>query len=867
MKLRRLLCVLLALSLLSCACLPASAAEGAFRLIAPEDWELPVGMSRTLDYAFSADVSDRALSWSSSAPAVASVDAWGRVTGLAAGEAVIAAETSGGLRAQATVRVAAAESSGAPHAAVVDYAGTPASEGESLQKLVTRYPSGDSGIPQEIQSVISSGDYTKYKTAQTADGAQWAVTGYGVLRTDSAAADARDREMRFMGDRYFYELDTSGGKVLGILPDGENGVWTVMASGVTHIAMTAMTGSEKAERMSADTQQYVSRRGMVAEARWDGTAWLPQETDNDGLWTAMYAAGELFRYASLRRELAAAPQDADLAARVAAAKKTAYLSTEAVLLLANISMRGGTVEALVRYQQEGKQQNKYLSPKALLEGGDPSVKMPDFSPSLITSSFKDKWLKPFSSASWADTEKKPDLAYAHQTRSLSGFVARTYSVESEPGYHAPDGSVYFSFASYSAAHPTAQGLSTNRAVNSESMAVEVDASGAIPQRLYDDLLTANGVDLTRVVYKGDTSTDELIGHFFLYKIAYDVLGGEDPEIGGIIADTMDGIAQHLSDNSYRLTDATGQPTTWGKMGRDYFYSYRWGAPSSPLTASVLLCAFKTAAYVTGAQRWEDEYRMLLQDSAYRYGEVAATHSARDMEFLDGYAGMIPGGRNYVANLGEAELSFILRSFAQYSDEEMAMLAFYILFQTEEDPDTLTVYRGALDQWWEESLRFSENPLWYYIYQLSRPAETGLTDAYGNSLLQTAAWSLSRHPVDTRRWCASSSSRDDLMMFNMEDYAGLFETRGGLSIRKTTLPSTRLGLVRMISYLGKGGIEAGGITYAVPAPDERALHKYNNATYILGSDGSRDYDPNMMEGSTTYTLPYWMGVYHGMLRMR
>ena len=94
--------------------------------------------------------------------------------------------------------------------------------------------------------------------------------------------------MRFMGDRYFYSADSTSGKVLGIVPDGENGIWTVMASGVTHIAMIEMTGAEKASVMSNTTQQYVSRRGMVSEAYWNGSQWIPWETDNDGLWTAMY---------------------------------------------------------------------------------------------------------------------------------------------------------------------------------------------------------------------------------------------------------------------------------------------------------------------------------------------------------------------------------------------------------------------------------------------------------------------------------------------------------------------------------------------------------------------------------------------------
>ena len=44
-------------------------------------------------------------------------------------------------------------------------------------------------------------------------------------------------------------------------------------------------------------------------------------------------------------------------------------------------------------------------------------------------------------------------------------------------------------------------------------------------------------------------------------------------------------------------------------------------------------------------------------------------------------------------------------------------------------------------------------------------------------------------------------------------------------------------------------------------DERSLHKFNGANFDK-PDG--DHAPNNMEGSTTYTLPYWFGLYHNML---
>ena len=68
------------------------------------------------------------------------------------------------------------------------------------------------------------------------------------------------------------------------------------------------------------------------------------------------------------------------------------------------------------------------------------------------------------------------------------------------------------------------------------------------------------------------------------------------------------------------------------------------------------------------------------------------------------------------------------------------------FQMEDDSILLDKYREGLNDWWN-SIQHSENPLWYYIYQLAYPSASK-TDYYGNSIVETASWTLSRHPIDT-----------------------------------------------------------------------------------------------------------------------
>lgn len=154
------------------------------------------------------------------------------------------------------------------------------------------------------------------------------------------------------------------------------------------------------------------------------------------------------------------------------------------------------------------------------------------------------------------------------------------------------------------------------------------------------------------------------------------------------------------------------------------------------------------------------------------------------------------------------------------------------------------------------MSYSENPLWYYVYQLAYPNEEK-TDAYGNSLVEVAAWQLSRHPIDLRRYGASNDNRDDVAEFSLDavgiggTHALSFDLNGYVPLFWNS-DNKVLKIIGMVFSLGK-------LDYKVAAADERELHKFNGSTYSL--TGS---NPDKIEGSTTYTLPYWMGRYHGML---
>ncbi len=838
------------------------------RIVVPENWELCIGDSRTLECVFADKITDRRLEWTAEPENVASVDKWGRVTALAVGKAKVTAKGNGFSDSVELNVVETPTMLENRSTLKTNYGGTGVDEVANLQKVVSRYPHGSPEIPDYVSSIS---DYSAYQTAVTADGATWQITDYGVLRKDKNAPTERDVEQRFMGDRYFYSRDTSKGNVLAIVSDGGNGIWTVMQGGVTHIEMVQASAEFKATYLSDATQRFVSRFGLVDCAFNYGDGWKSYWSDNDGLWTSMYGAGELMRYATVKNDPNATPEE------IAAAKAAAYSSAEAVLLLYYISMRTGTTEAYVRMQTTqnipGTTVDRWQSAAALEKGGNPSFVTPSTSPAatfsqantaytLTSSSAKIEskdYYYPVSPSDWSDPAANPDKEYEKQTRLLEGYPARTFTLKSDN--MVLHDNIYWSVN----ADGTATGASDKSVaengylINGENLrGVKVDASGKVPERLWNDLL-GDGIKPEDIIYKTDTSADELVGHMFIFKLIYDIIAPEDPEIKALLVNAVDNLAQHLSDNSYMLCDGTGQPSTWSNFGRTLFNAGCSVAESS-LHAMVLLDIFKTAAYITGYEKWENEYRMAALDPAYEYAKVAAQHHERMMmaaKYTVGDATIHLLG-NVVGALQNTKLvETVYRFIVNYSSEEMAMLGFYSLFQLENNEKILKYYRQAIDDWWV-SIQYSENPLWYYIYQLAYP-DKKLTDAYGNNLLETAAWSLSRHPADTRKYSATNNNRDDIAEVRLRDY--------GLNFNESL--SYRIGKDGSLPLLGENAkitdiigivLKLANLDWAVAAPDERAFTKYNISSYHLDIY----YNPPCMEASTTYTLPYWMGVYHGMM---
>ncbi len=232
-------------------------------------------------------------------------------------------------------------------------------------------------------------------------------------------------------------------------------------------------------------------------------------------------------------------------------------------------------------------------------------------------------------------------------------------------------------------------------------------------------------------FKSDTSSDEIVGHFLLFGMAWDLLpeGALRQEVKATCRRMIDYI---LKNNYYLIDPKTGKPTRWGKWTPEYFASVD-GRGDAPLNSIELISFLRTSQHVTGDLRYEVELKKVIDEMGYL---------------------------KIAGQLKE------LREELNYSDEELAMLSFYPLLVYEKNP----VYRKgilkALDDWFE-NMRPERNPLWNSIYEIGRGENLELRRA--------AIDTLQRLPLDMTKWTVENSWRKELPLSTRAERFGKRET--------------------------------------------------------------------------------------------
>jgi hypothetical protein len=523
------------------------------------------------------------------------------------------------------------------------------------------------GLPYDDFTTIAAGE----------NGVIWIGTHKGAIRFDGSTWEYRQ------GLRWLPDDDV---RAIAVQPNGN--AWFATAKGVGLIERRPITLAEKAKFFEAeiDRRHRRTQYGYVLDVRLkrpgDASEWTQHDSDNDGLWTGMYGAGECFAYAASGDPMA---------------KKRATAAFEALRFLGTVTQ------------------------------GGPHPAPP-------------------------------------------GFVARAVLPTSGPDPNKSD--------------------SRQR---DERKRREDGLWKTISPRWP---VSADG----KWYWKTDTSSDELDGHFFFYALYYDLVASTEAEKRAV-REHVGSIADHLIDHNFRLVDHDGQPTRWGvfnpeSLNRDP----NWWSERS-LNSLSILAYLKIAEHITGATKYREAYRNLIDRHSY------------DANVLIPKTNAGPGSGNQ-------------------SDDEMAIMGFYNLVRYETDTILLSKYTLAFSNYWAME-RPELNTLFNFLYA---GVNTGkhFSDAFGTrDLSPKGEWleesidTLKRYPLDRVSWRLTNSHRKDIVPLQRYKREG---------------ESTGLG------YRNNGKV--------LPI-DERFVDKWNHDPWQLdqGRDGTELAD------GASFLLPYYLGLYH------
>jgi hypothetical protein len=227
-------------------------------------------------------------------------------------------------------------------------------------------------------------------------------------------------------------------------------------------------------------------------------------------------------------------------------------------------------------------------------------------------------------------------------------------------------------------------------------------------------------------WKGDTSSDEIVGHYFVYGIYYDLVADEAEKTQ--LRAALDRITTHILDHGYQLIDVDGKRTRWGWWGPEDIWLE---AGETGLRALHLLSHLRVAMHLSentpAAGRYRAEYDNLIKMRRYDL-------LTRNQKIA------IPGHINH-------------------SDDELAFLSYYPLLRYETDPQRLAIYKQSLERSWQVE-RPERNPLWNAIYAAG-------TDAKEFDRAESIR-TLHEIPMDTITWTVRNSQRLDVPFDPLSD---------------------------------------------------------------------------------------------------
>ncbi len=326
------------------------------------------------------------------------------------------------------------------------------------------------------------------------------------------------------------------------------------------------------------------------------------------------------------------------------------------------------------------------------------------------------------------------------------------------------------------------------------------------------------------LWKCDTSSDELAGHFFFYGIYYD-LAAETEDEKERVRQTVRAVTDHLIENGYLLRDHDGLPTRWGNHSPEFVNSVH-GWDQRGLNSMMMLSYLKVAEHVTGDAKYAEAARYLRDEHQYH---INAMHSK---EFFPP-ENVVPW------------------------DNNLCLLSWYGLMKYETDPELMLMWRRSCEYAWQHVSK-QKSALWNLLYQAcsQRFAELASGNAFDGVFPEFGPYTA--HTVN------HFSAFDARLQDTLETLRGTpldligyrMDNRHRLDVRFDNTPGAQDATV---DKRGTYGWHYDG--RALPI-EERGHVRQDRDNFNLNAcedDGWAEHE------GTLFLLPYWMGVHHGFIK--
>lgn len=233
-------------------------------------------------------------------------------------------------------------------------------------------------------------------------------------------------------------------------------------------------------------------------------------------------------------------------------------------------------------------------------------------------------------------------------------------------------------------------------------------------------------------WKATTSSDEAIGHAFVYGVIAEIV--DDKEVKEQAIRLIDAMMQHIVDNDWYLIDYDGKPTLWGKWHPDYVNNFPSIVGDRKLNSSNIIAMLQTAYHFTQKEIYKTKAFELMEDYGY----------------LDNM--MVPMEQIGKAEEGTDEWAEMLSESWNHSDDEMYFLGYWGLYRYAFNDTLKAKYKESIIDHWEAE-RPEKDGLWNIFTALVAP---------DNFDLEESIWYLQEYPMDLINWSVSNSHRKDIV---------------------------------------------------------------------------------------------------------